>query len=182
MASAQQKIYDRLGINENTIKNNKLFSPPKKNLQKINPVSLDQSRMKTEASVSSSKNYFSSNNILKSSKPISNAFETCKIDILVPNSEPPKPQIQSIAVKYGNTTTKSSSTAKTSVTMKDFKSPEKTFTSPVKAFNKDFKKNNDKSILEDLHHSKKICNNESFCPVSKAHKLLESKTSSKNLL
>jgi hypothetical protein len=177
MTSTKQRIYNKLGITEDNIKKNSIFSPPQSTLHKIKPItSTDQGRVKTESTVSK-KNYFSSSNILISKN---NNYEACKIELLVPNSEPPKPQIQSYASKVGNSTNKSFSTAKTSTSINDHKSPNKRTTSPIKAFNKDFKRRNtDKSHLEDLHQSKKINNTELFCPVTKAHKLIESKTSSK---
>lgn len=184
MSTARQKIYSRLGISENNIKNNTIFSPPKKSITSLNKMTYNfekNSKFKSELSNAKKAFNITSPNINKAIKGLA-CYETCKIDLLVPNTEPPKPLVNAYPIKnssnicsifLANTNTKSY--------YNEPKSPKKANpSSPVKPFSKDYSKKNGNYIhLEDLNHSKKIKNVEVFSPIVKAHKTVETKMACK---
>ena len=184
MSTARQKICNKLGISENNLKNNTIFSPPKKNLTTLNSVSINfdkNSKLKSELSNAKRAFNITSPTIKKVAKGFAN-YETCKIDILVPNTEPPRPLVTSYPIRSSFTTStiKSSNSTLPNYSIDGRSSPKKYNQSPVKAFTKDYSKKNGNFIhLEDLNHSKKIKNVDVYSPIVKAHKTVETKMACK---
>lgn len=89
MSSVKQKLCSKIGITENSLKGNNLFST------KIKPMSngfnLDNSKLsKGEKAIKFLSN---ANPNIKKASLGATAYQNYKIDLLVPNSEPPKPLI-----------------------------------------------------------------------------------------
>lgn len=86
MATAKQRLCSKLGITENHLKGNNLFSP-QANSTKCNTLDTTKSS-KGEKAIK----FFTTGNTDKKKKTMGvTAYQNYKIDILVPNSEPPKP-------------------------------------------------------------------------------------------
>ena len=183
MSTARQKLCSKLGISENNLKNNTLFSPPKKTITSVGSISLNldkNSKFKSELSNAKRAFNITSPNIKKAAKGFA-CYETCKIDLLVPNTEPPRPLVNAYPIRTSITSSTIKSSSSTLPSFKyENKSPKKSNQSPVKPFSKDYSKKNGIFIhLEDLNHSKKIKNVEVYSPIMKAHKTVETKMACK---
>lgn len=83
MSTAKQRLCTKLGISESSLKGGNIFSPEKvsKGLANENKLSKGEKAIK----------YFSSANVTKKgSSSGTSAYQNYRIDILVPNSDPPK--------------------------------------------------------------------------------------------
>ena len=86
MSTAKQRLCSKLGISESSLKGGNIFSPDKTNKNVAN----DIITTKGEKAIK----YFSSANITKkASGSAVSAYQNYRIDILVPNSDPPKPLV-----------------------------------------------------------------------------------------
>ena len=181
------RLCSKIGITENSIKNSTIFSPPKKTASTPNNKFDYKSNLNTD-----NKGSYSNQQNISPSKKRGTKYECFKIDILVPNSEPPKPQIQA----YNPTNKKESNTTKGGRKINSFGSSDMnkvannnipTFnsaSSPMKKFTDNFSKRltiggGGKSNLENLSNSIKLGNIDLFNPLSKAHQQVENKTSRK---
>lgn len=180
------RLCSKIGITENSIKNSTIFSPPKKtNSTPINKFDY-KSNLNTD-----NKTTLSNQQNISPSKRRGTKYECFKIDILVPNSEPPKPQIQA----YNPSNKKESNTTKGGRKINSFGSSDmnkvanniptlNSTSSPMKKFTDNISKRlsigaGGKSNLENLSNSIKLGNIDLFNPLSKAHLQVENKTSRK---
>ena len=179
------RLCSKIGITENSIKNSTIFSPPKK----AATTPLNKYEYKSNLTTENKTSLANQQNI-SPSKRRGTKYECFKIDILVPNSEPPKPQIQA----YHPSNKKESNTTKGGRKINSFGSTDlnkaanniQTYSltsSPMKKFTDNFSKKltigGGKSNLENLSNSIKLGNIDLFNPLSKAHLQVENKTSRK---
>jgi len=87
MSSIKQKLYGKIGITENTLKGNNLFST---NIKSPSGYSDNSKLNNGEKAIKFLSN---ANPNIKKASIGATAYQNYKIDLLVPNSEPPKPLI-----------------------------------------------------------------------------------------
>lgn len=162
MTTIKQKLCNKLGITEQHLKSDNLFSPTS-NIIKTQP----NTTKFTDKTISyNSLSTLSANNYdVKKTSQGSVAYQNFKIDILVPNSEPPKPQIQSYT------------------SMKETKKIEGITSNLIMSPLRETKQSKvSYTNLENLTNSKRLSNVEMFSPVVKLKNDNDSKTSCKFLL
>jgi len=157
MTTIKQKLCSKIGISMDSLKSNNLFSPSQS--QQNKSIVIDNSKIsKGEKAIK----YFSSaNEKVKPNVFGSSTYQNYKIDILVPNSEPPKPLITLENSKSYYTRIK--------------KANENTHhMSPLKDSSSSFNKrtsnlaNQNVSLLSDLNSNLMLNNHDIYSPLKKA--------------
>lgn len=160
MSTAKQRIYSKLGITESSLKGGNLFSS--KQNQKPNFIA-DQSIVKGDKAIK----FFSSANTIKKKTIGTTPYQTYRIDILIPDVEPPKPLLgpESFISSYMRSSTLNTSINYHKSPMK--KTPlTKDLSSTINSTGRCCKANC--SHLENLNNNIKLSNTEVFSPVVKA--------------
>lgn len=159
MSTAKQRICSKLGITESSLKGGNIFSSNQNEKSKI---SADQNIIKGEKAIK----FFSTANIIKKKNIGTTPYQNYRIDILVPDAEPPKPLLGPDSIKniYLKSSTLNSS-------MNYHKSPiksplSKDFCNTLSSTGLICKANC--SNLENLNSNIKLSNTEVFSPVLKA--------------
>lgn len=151
-ASAKQKLCSKLGISENQLVGNNLFKTNQINSSK----NLNIKNDKGEKAIK----FFTSANVDKKKVNLgTSAYQNFKIDILVPNNEPPRP--------LTNLDTAKNTYLKCNQDGNIFSSPTRKITKTLASSFTNSRKGN-ATNLENLNHSIKLSNTDIYSPLNRA--------------
>lgn len=167
--STKQRICTKLGITENNLKGGNLFSPQSTYSKSIN---LDSKYSKGEKAIK----YLSYANYDKKGSGSglgTTPYQNYRIDILVPNIDPPKPLIGDSKINYKKSATFNNSHLPNS----PLKSVTRDFTSTLNSSKRS--NNANRSNLESISSNMKLSNIDVYSPVVRAKAKRDSEISSK---
>lgn len=170
MSTAKQRLCTKLGISESSLKGGNIFSPEKTNKNLAN----DSKISKGEKAIK----YFSTANVSKKGSTTgTSAYQNYRIDILVPNSDPPKPLItpDNCSKKFYNRSSTINSNNLTSSPFKTTKDLSSTLGSSKRSCA-------NTSHLDNLSYNIKLSNVEVYSPVVKAKAKRETELTGKSII